>query len=276
LRKKQARNLDGIRRKHHDVSLNPIKPRNWLTSEDLPLYVQVREHLRSQIASMASGELISPEPVLCQEYRVSRITVRKAIDDLVSESLLIRKQGRGTFLAPPKLIHELNSITSWTDQLKSLNYIPHTVERSIEEMKAPKPIASMLQIGATDPVIVMRRLRLANDEPITHMVNYLPKSLVPNFREAMQDAESLYQVLGDRYSLVASRATDTVTARAATDMESERLGLEPWAPVIAVTRIAFLANGRPFEVSVAISRGDRFEYRVNLFRAQGTREGEDS
>jgi GntR family transcriptional regulator len=162
----------------------------------------------------------------------------------------------------------LNSITSWTEQLKVLGYTPRTAERSIEEVKAPRPIAAMLQIAANQPVTILRRLRLADSEPITHMVNYLPSNLVPGFAEAMHNAESLYQVLAERYGLVATHAIDTVTSRAATDMESDRLRLEPWAPVLAVTRTAYLEGGKPFEVSVAISRGDRFEYRVKLFRGQ--------
>lgn len=249
--------------KHHDVLTGKT-----FGPADVPLYVRVREHLRNTLLDVKPGEVLPAEPVLCQRFRVSRITLRKAIDDLVSEGLLIRRQGRGTFRAIPKLIHELNSITSWTEQLKVLGYTPRTAERSIEEVKAPRPIAAMLQIAANQPVTILRRLRLADSEPITHMVNYLPSNLVPGFAEAMHNAESLYQVLAERYGLVATHAIDTVTSRAATDMESDRLRLEPWAPVLAVTRTAYLEGGKPFEVSVAISRGDRFEYRVKLFRGQ--------
>ena len=265
--------------KHHDVSshrLDQPQPANMRSPifrpADVPLYVRVREHLRSTLLELQPGEMIPAEPVLCKRFRVSRITLRRAIDDLASENLLIRKQGRGTFRAAPKLIHELNSITSWTEQLKLLGYTPRTAERSIEEVKAPRQIAAMLQMGTNEPVTVMRRLRLANNEPITQMVNYLPSNLIPGFAEAMHNSESLYRVLADRYGLVAARATDTVTSRAATDMESERLRLEPWAPLLAVTRTAYLESGKPFEVSVAISRGDRFEYRVRLFSAQASSE----
>lgn len=249
--------------KRHDVlSIQTFGPGS------VPLYVRVREHLRNMLLDLKLGEVIPAEPVLCKRFRVSRITLRKAIDELVSDGLLIRRQGRGTFRAAPKLIHELNSITSWTEQIKQLGYTPRTAERSIEELKAPRPIAAMLEIPANQSVMVMRRLRLADGEPITQMVNYLTSNLIPGFADAMHNSESLYQVLADRYGLVASDAIDTVTSRAATDMESERLGLEPWAPVLAVTRTAYLEGGKPFEVSVAISRADRFEYRVKLFRAQ--------
>lgn len=232
-----------------------------------PLYLRVREQLREQIATLAPGDIIPTEPALCASFGVSRITIRKAIDDLVIENLLVRRQGRGTFKAAPKLIHELNSITSWTDQLKALGYTPRTLERSIEEVRAPRQIAALLQIEADETVTVVRRLRLADNEPITQMVNYIPTKLAPELDKAMTNEESLYQVLSQRYGLVAAQATDTVTTRAATDMESERLRIEPWAPVLSVLRVAFLENGTPMEATTALSRGDRFEYRVKLFRA---------
>jgi GntR family transcriptional regulator len=238
-----------------------------LRSPGYPLYLQVREQLRDKIASLAAGDLIPTEPALCAAFGVSRITIRKAIDDLVGENLLIRKQGRGTFKAAPKLIHELNSITSWTDQLKALGYTPRTSERSVEEVSVPRQIAGLLQIEASETVTVLRRLRLADNEPITQMVNYIPTKLAPGLGKAMENSESLYQALADRYGLVAAHATDTVTTRAATDMECERLRIEPWAPVLSVMRVAFLDDGTPFEVTTALSRGDRFEYRVKLFRA---------
>ena len=238
-----------------------------LRSSGFPLYLQVRERLREQIALLAPGDIIPAEPTLCEAFQVSRITIRKAIDDLVAENLLVRKQGRGTFKAAPRLIHELNSITSWTDQLKALGYTPRTAERSIEEISAPKQIAGLLQIDAGETVTVLRRLRLADNEPITQMVNYIPTKLAPGLTKIMEHTESLYQALSEHYGLVAAQATDTVTTRAATDMEHERLRIEAWAPVLSVMRVAFLDDGRPFEVTTALSRGDRFEYRVKLFRA---------
>jgi len=238
-----------------------------LRSAGYPLYLQVREQLRDKIAALAPGDIIPTEPALCTVFGVSRITIRKAIDELVTENLLIRKQGRGTFKAAPKLIHELNSITSWTDQLKALGYTPRTSERSVEEVSVPIQIAGLLQISPSETVTVLRRLRLADNEPITQMVNYIPTKLAPGLGKAMETTESLYQALSERYGLVAAHATDTVTTRAATDMESEKLRIEPWAPVLSVLRVAFLDDGTPIEVTTALSRGDRFEYRVKLFRS---------
>ena len=182
----------------------------------------------------------------------------------MSEQLLVRYQGRGTFREVPKLVHELNTITSWTEQLKALGYEPHTTERSVAEIAAPKPIMRLLQLSPDDRVLQLRRLRVANAEPVTLMVNYIPTHFVPGFLEIKSETESLYELLKTRYGLCPTEATDTVETRPATEVESERLHIEPWSPVLLVTRVSYLEDGRPFEVAVAVSRGDRYEYRVRL------------
>jgi GntR family transcriptional regulator len=230
----------------------------------IPLYVQVREKLRDDLASLEPGHLIPPESKLEQRFSVSRITIRRAIDDLVLEGLLVRHQGRGTFREIPKLVHELNAITSWTEQLKDLGYVPHTAAQELAEIIAPKKIAQLLQLAPDDRVIQLRRTRLANNEPITLMVNYIPSKNVPGFAETGLDTESLYEFLSARYGLAPAQATDTVETRPASEAESERLKIEPWSPVLVVTRVAQMEDGRPFEVAVAVSRGDRYEYRVKL------------
>lgn len=230
----------------------------------IPLYVQVREQLREEIVHEAAGTMISPESVLEERFHVSRITIRKAIDDLVAEGMLVRRQGRGTFREVPKLVHELNNITSWTAQMNALGYSPRTVARELAEIAPPRKIVTMLELAPGDKVIQVRRTRLANDEPITLMVNYIPGKLVPGMLKAGNLPESLYEYLRTKYQLMPSEATDTVETRAASEAESEKLQIEPWSPVLVVTRVARLENGRPLEVCVAISRGDRYEYRVRL------------
>jgi GntR family transcriptional regulator len=96
------------------------------------------------------------------------------------------------------------------------------------------------------------------------MVNYIPSKNVPGFAKNGLETESLYEFLSARYGLSAAQAIDTVETRPASEAESERLRIEPWSPVLVVTRVAHMEDGRPFEVAVAVSRGDRYEYRVKL------------
>lgn len=241
---------------------------------DMPLYAQVREALREDLARMEPGEVIPTEPELQARFAVSRITIRKAVDDLVTEGLLVRQQGRGTYVQRPKLTHELNMITSWTEQLLAAGYVSRTQHLETEEADPPKRIASLLALAPDERVFVLRRLRLVSEEPLTLMLNYLPSRLVPGLAEKIAHRESLYEVLEKDYGLVAARAVDIVETRTATDDEAKRLRIEHWAPLLCVTRVSHLADGRPLEVGLAISRGDRYRYRVELHgRARTERPG---
>jgi GntR family transcriptional regulator len=230
----------------------------------IPLYVQVRDQLREQFAQLEPGTMIPTEQELERRFRVSRITIRKAIHDLVAEGLLRRRQGRGTFIEEPKITHELDAITSWTEQLEALGYSPRTVNLEMERVPAPKRIAVALNLSEGDELVVVRRLRLADEKPISFMVNYLPAHLVPDFEERFGGFESLYQVLEAQYGLVPAVAIDTVETRAATDAESAALKIEPWAPVLTVTRVSHLESNMPLEMTTAVSRGDRYKYQVTL------------
>lgn len=231
---------------------------------DVPLYAQIRELLRSELARLEPGQAIPPEPELQERFGVSRITVRKAVDDLVTEGLLLRQQGSGTFVQCPKLTHELSMITSWTEQLESLGYAPQTAQLAIEEIDAPDRVAFGLGLERGERAYRIRRIRLAFDEPVTLMTNYIPANLVHGLSERIMLHESLYETLEKEYGLVPASAVDTVEGRSATDEEAQLLKIEPWAPVICVTRISHLESGRALELALAISRADRYQYRVRL------------
>jgi GntR family transcriptional regulator len=230
----------------------------------VPLYVQLREKLREAVSQMKPGEAIPTEHELEVRHGVSRMTVRNAINDLAVEGLLVRHQGRGTFVQEVKLTHDLNMITSWTEQLVALGYTARTSDLDIAVIDPPARVAGELRLVRGDRVFVVRRVRMASDDPVTLMVNYLPETLVPRLTERFLLGESLYKTLQEEYNLVPARAVDKVEARAATDSEARRLKIEHWAPVLSVTRVSYLSDERPLEVAVAISRGDRYQYRVEL------------
>lgn len=235
-------------------------------SAGIPLYIQVRDALREEILDLAPGTMLPTESELGARFGVSRITIRKAVDDLVAEGLVSRQQGRGSFVQKPKLTHLLNTITSWTQSLEGLGYTPGTSSAAVEKIKAPRRIAHLLELGHEDLVYKINRVRLANGEPISLMVNYIRAELVPGLEEKVARYESLYELLEKEYGVVPAFAEDTVETREATVNEAEQLKIEPWSPVLYVTRVAYLEGGTPLEVAVVTSRGDRYQYKVALSR----------
>ena len=230
----------------------------------IPLYAQVRERLRNDLSELAPGTMIPAEIELERRFGVSRITIRKAIHELVSEGLLSRHRGRGTFVEQVKIAHELNAITSWTEQLEALGYTPRTHNLEVERMPAPRRIMQALRLSEGTEIVVVRRVRLANGEPISLMTNYIDAHLVPEFEARFRGHESLYDALEREYGLIPAVSVDNVETRGATDAESASLKIEPWAPVLTVTRISHIEDNVPLEMTVAVSRGDRFKYVVTL------------
>jgi GntR family transcriptional regulator len=234
----------------------------------IPLYVQMREKLRSELGQMEPGEPIPAEAELEKKFRVSRITVRRAVEELVAEGLLVRQRGRGTFVQRPKLTHELGLITSWTDQLRRLGFSPKTSHRKVQQEIPLAHVAEALCLAAHEQVIRIQRVRLANREPISYMINYLPARLVPGFIESRFTQESLYEVLEHKYGLVPAVAVDTVGTRPASEEEVAALRIDRDAPVLSVRRVSYLADGTPLELAIVASRGDRYQYQATV-RGEG-------
>lgn len=234
------------------------------TTSGIPLYVQVRERLRADLDQMEQGQPIPVEAELEKRFGVSRITIRRAVEDLALEGLLVRQQGRGTFVQRPKLTHELSLITSWTDQLKRLGFVPRTAHREcIEETPSPQ-IADALRLESSEIVVRIQRVRLAQREPISYMINYIPARLAPGLANKKFAQESLYELLENEYGLLAAMAVDTVGSRLATEEEASALKIDRKAPVLSVRRLSYLEDGTPMELAFVTSRGDRYQYEVTL------------
>jgi GntR family transcriptional regulator len=241
-----------------------VRSRSLAREGGVSLYAQIRERLRNETMQMAPGSAILPEIELERNFGVSRITIRRAIDDLVQEGILVRKQGKGTFVQSPKLTHELNAVTSWTEQLRMLGFTAQTADLEIREVEASPAIAKELHINRGDSLSLVTRLRLANGEPMSIMTNYVPATLAPDLARKFVKGESLYDLLNQAYGLVPDLAVDKVETRLPTREEAKRLSTSPRTPVLCVNRISYLADGTPLEKSIVISRGDRYQYQVSL------------
>lgn len=237
----------------------------------IPLYHQLKEELTKMIERKYSpGDLIPTESEIEELFSVSRMTVRLAVNTLVEEGLVIKRQGKGTFVQSPKITHSLSSITSWTQEMLDRSLTPKTLTTEYSEMVCPRKIAQLLKL--TNPeqqVIRLKRIRYANDEPMCIMINYLVKQEIPGFNEQSLKGESLYKVLAEKYGVIITKAQETVEAREASEYEAEVLQIEPYAPVLFVTRLSYLPSDKPFEVVQVTSRADRYQYQMMLHGRKG-------
>lgn len=231
----------------------------------IPLYRQVADTLRAEIeAHTSAGAAIASEAELERRFGVSRITVRRAVDELVHQGLLVRRQGSGTFVVRPKVSEELGVLHGWTDGMRAQGLEPRTVDAEMLQVVPPAWVADALGLAEAMPRTVLRiqRLRYADGEPLCLMVDYLRLEYVPGLAEQGLHGESLYETLETRYGLELARAEDTVTARGASVLEARLLGVAPGEPVLFVTRVTYLSGGEPVGAATVVSRADRYEYRV--------------
>jgi len=229
----------------------------------VPRYHQLKEILREQCISWEPGQLIPSELELCQMYSVSRTTVRKALDHLTQEGLLYRIQGKGTFVAPPKLrerfVHQAAGI--YEDMAsRGVTIRTQVLEQAV--VPANKLVAPELQLVVGSPVIKLVRLRFVNDEPLLVSTSFLPYRLFPGLENEDFTNVSLYAVLREKYSVQLGHGTRLVEAVPCTDEEAELLQIAPATPLLVVSGTMYSTEGQPVDCGFARHRGDRSQIEI--------------
>ena len=216
-----------------------------------PLYQQIKRLLTRSLqeGEWKPGELIPSEIELAARYKVSQGTVRKAIDALAAENLLVRRQGRGTFVATH---HEARAQFRFL-RLVSENGAPvHPESRFLDckRVRAPSDIARQLELKAGDAVVVVRRLLLIEERPTILDEIWLHGALFKGLT-----AERLAEYKGPMYGLFESEfgvrmipATEKLRAVAAAADTAHLLAVAPGAPLLSVERVSLTYGDRPVEV----------------------------
>ena len=204
------------------------------------------------------GSRLPPERDLAERLRVSRMTLRQALDSLERRGLVVRMRGRtgGTFVAEPKFEMDVGTLAGLTEQLRRQGHRAGARVLRAREGPAGHRSAEALQLEPGAAVFEVIRLRLSNDEPLALERSLFPAKLLPGFLRGPLDG-SLYEVLRDRYRLAPARALERLEPVVATAREGEALGVREGAPLLLVERTAFAASGVPLEYARDLFRGDR-------------------
>lgn len=231
----------------------------------VPLYQQLKGVLIQEIQEhLKEGDMLPIESEIEAKYGVSRVTVRRTIDELVSEGIVEKKQGKGTFVQRKEIVQEAGTITSWTEEMKAKGKTIETKDFSISRMKPSRQLADKLNITRKEDLLCLKRVRWADGEPIAIMINYVREKYVPDLIERGLSSESLYEVLENEYYLSLEQADEVIRARNATDLEAVSLQIPPEDAVLHISRTSYLSDGSPFEVVEMINRADRYHYHISL------------
>lgn len=218
-------------------------------------YLKVRDHLRRLIADgLAVGSAIPSERELCEEFGVARMTVRQAVDALVVEGLVERVQGRGSFVARPKVDLQLR-ITGFAEEMRSRGMTPALRVLAAEQRQAPPEVAAELKLDDGERAHYLRRLRFADGIPMSLEESWVPVRLAPDLLDP-EPPESLYEDYVAR-GLAPSWGEDSIEAVNIPEAEAELLGVPSGAAGLFVTRRAF-AGDVILEYCRSTYRGDRY------------------
>lgn len=236
-------------------------------NQESPLYIQIQNSLKEMIegSEYAPGDQIPSERELVDRLRVSRMTVRRAIESLIDEGLLERRSTSGTYVREPQVIRDIspNTIQSLTRQIQGKGGQAGSRLLLFEKQIATKKISKYLNLRLGENVYCIRRLRLTSELPFCIETSYLPVAQFPNLtKDKLSSDASLYQLLAATYLVRASRSLDRLDLSYATAEEAQLLDLRINDPVIFLRSVIFDEQEVPFEYVKSINHPFRVAFQV--------------
>lgn len=233
------------------------------SSRKLPKYFTIKQYLRRQIDGSSPGTPLKPERALSEELGASRATVRQALLELAVEGRIVRMQGRGTFVAPPKETSHMR-LRSYTSEWSARGRLPSTRLVEVRTQPAEPDVAEQLRIEPEAPVHVVERLRLLDDIPASLEIAHLDATRFPDLLSVLGEDMSLYDVLHERWGIEPESAEQTIETVLASPQVAQLLHADTGTPVLLLTRRTIGTDGLPFEFVRSVYRGDRYRFATTL------------
>jgi len=236
----------------------------------LPKYYRVKEIILRRINEgfWSLGAAIPTEPELCAEFGVSRITIRRAISDLTYDGKLYTIQGKGTFVARPKVEENfVQSAFGIYEDFRRRGLTLHTTVLRQEVIPVPEVAQDRLRLQPNERVHVIVRLRSVLEEKSLVSTTYIPFDLCPGLEHDDLSQGSLYELLESRYGLRVGRGERFVEATAARPGDAHLLAIAVGSPLLLLDTLAYLPGGRPLEWSMVLHRGDRMRMHLTFVPA---------
>lgn len=226
----------------------------------------VRESILALIADHVGGEALPSETELCAQLSVSRPTLRAAVDELIDEGRLVRRQGRGTFTSPPKVTQPMAPSAGVRNSFR----VPLTegvwVSRTLDFQRrtAGARLSRALQVPPSEPVIYAERLRIVDGTPLALERIHVPAHYVPGITGRAFEQGSFYHLLHSRYGITMSRAAQSIEATVTDEHESAVLEVPPYSPSLLFEVTTRDTRDRIVEYTRAVYRGDRYRIDSDL------------
>ncbi|TWT00559.1 GntR family transcriptional regulator [Planomicrobium sp. CPCC 101079] len=239
------------------MNLNPSTPQ--------PLYMQIRQMLKNDVqhGKYKPDEQIPTEAELCEIYNVSRITIRKAIEELVKEGTLTRVPRRGTFVTTKKFHNELLSVSGFSEFSHQLGMIPNSRILRSEVIPASEEVAGHLLIDEESPVLELERLMYVDDKPLFYDIAHFSLLRFPNLEKKIAMDESTYKILSTEYQTEIVSNDKIIDVIGATPEYAKLLECDIGANLFRILKIAFDANDEPVHLSTFMCETNKVNLTVH-------------
>jgi len=244
---------------------NPILEANLQADSNVPLYFQLVSIIKRYVSAgiLAPGDLLPSEAELCANLGISRSTVRQAIGALEDEGLVVRKQGRGTFVAEPKMRRRNENVYSFTSEITAMGLTPSSTLIEFEIITPPQDIMKMFSISSEKLFYRFTRIRRVDGAPLMLETSFYPQYIYPNLTRELAETNSIYSLLYD-VGIVPASAVDSYEAVRLTHEEAILLGCKTGSAGFFHQRQTMSENGEIFELTQSLIRGDRTKLEVVL------------
>lgn len=233
-----------------------------------PIYDQLVEILRSKIENeMTSNDKMLSERGICEQYGVSRTTVRLAMAELEHMGYIYKRHGKGTFVAAlNKNSQNLMDSYSFTDHMKEQGKNPSTKVLSFEILESTNYFAENLGISPGEKMIKITRLRLADELPMMLERTYLPMKEFAGLTEDMVTKKPLYEIFRENYGEIIKVADEEFSAGLLSDREAQLLEVPIDSACLKLLRTTYNNDNRVIEFTLSVARSDKFVYKVRHLR----------
>ncbi|MGG3571438.1 GntR family transcriptional regulator [Bacillus gobiensis] len=233
------------------------------SKEGEPLYTTIKYKIIERIKSgeYKVNDQLPTESEFCNEYKVSRTTVRLALQQLELEGYITRIQGKGTFVSVAKIQTPIpQKIRSFAEQMQGLH--SKSVIHELEVIPADHSISSLLKVEVTDPVIKLVRIRYADNMPLQYHTSYIPWKAAPGLNKE-ECTGSLFELLRTKYNVNITRGTESIEPILTDEIISGHLLVKVGSPAFLSESITYDDNDTVIEYAQIITRGDRTKFIID-------------
>jgi len=234
----------------------------------IPLYIQIKDYIREKIETggLKTGDKIPSEELLCEKYNVSKITVIRALRDLVNEDIIFRKQGKGSFVKEPSYKEDLNKFANFK-HVNTLSYgnSKHKILKW-HIIKPSKEIRNRMKLTKEDKVLEIVRLRLFKSKPVVFERTYISYNLIPSLEEKRELFEKniVYDIFKTIPTISPARSQIFIKPLLSDEFYAKTFKIAVGSPLLQWDRITFSKNKKIIEFSMFCTRGDRCEHYIEF------------